>query len=151
MTVEQFVERIREDTGGRHVLAPGLTDAQLASWKASNPSLQLPADFVAVLRGANGVRLRVTADTSRGAFALHPLERVQFAPHVMFRGDRSFDGDFPRTWLALAEDADASLYLVLDVASGRYLAVDPIDTESPDVVATDAQGMLDWLTQFLAD
>jgi SMI1/KNR4 family protein SUKH-1 len=149
MTIDQFFRQLEADRTHRHIVQPGATDAQLKAWNAQNPGLALPADFIALLRRANGLRLAVKPHTPTGAVELLPLERIQFAPHHMYRGDTSFDQDFPRTWLAITDDPDGSRYLILDTSNGEYLDIDPIDAHSPDVAADDVGGLLDWLAGFL--
>jgi hypothetical protein len=151
MTVEEFLERLTQDKHHRHVLGPGLTAVQLRDWKNRNPGLKLPADFIRLLKHANGIRIRVTKDTPTGAIELLPLERIQFAPRHMYRGDTSFDAEFSPTLLAITDDPDSSHFVVLDVSRGEYLDFDPIDGDSADVVARDVESFLDWLAQYLED
>lgn len=154
MTVNELFTRLEDENRrrpGTHVIEPGVTDAALARWTAQNPERRLPADLVALLRRANGFRIRVSRDTPIGHIEFLPLERIQFAPRHMYRGDTSFDDEFPASWVALTDDPDSSRYLVLDTATGEYLDVDPIDAHSPDVIGRDVPVMLDWVAQFLED
>lgn len=151
MTVDEFLNRLKKDNGqklGTHHLEPGLTNRELTAWKAINPDFNLPSDFLFFLQKANGVRIRTDLEPTMGVFRLLPLREIQFAPRLMYGENKSLDSEFPQSWLALGVDPDSTLFLMLDIAQGQYLKVDPIDPHEPDLLATNLEGVLGWVIQF---
>jgi len=82
---------------------------------------------------------------------LLPLREIDFAPLVMY-GEPDVDGAFPKSWLAIARDADDSIFAVLDAAKGEYSAYDPC-TPADDCLqefkecrlGKGVESLLDWI------
>lgn len=153
MEPRDFVKRLveaRERGLGRHQLEPGLSELELRTWFRKNPNLTLPADLVAFLREANGFRLHLSNESPIEArLRFLPLREIRYAPALMYGEESGEHSSVPKSWMALAQDADDTDFLVLDTATGAYREVDPIDPTGSQEVARDLNGALDWLIRYL--
>src|SRR5262245_825988 len=131
-TLESFFRRIEADNRRAprtHELRPALTDKELLLWEKAHPGITVPEELISLLRRSNGFRLRLNKDSPGGAdCCFRALKEVDWAGRFMY-GDDADDDMAPAAWFALAADADSSTVLVVDMATGDFLDVDPIDSD----------------------
>jgi len=152
MTYDAFQTRVAHRLPGRHSFEPGLTDRELLLWEKSHPALTVPDDLLSVLRRSNGFRIRLNPDSPGGAaLRLLPVREMDYAAREMYGGPDLQTDHVPMTWLNLTQEQDSTFYLVLDLETGKYLEVEPITPDEAEIVAEDAQGMLDWFAGHLED
>lgn len=153
MTLDSFFQRIGADNRlvpGTHELRPALSDKELLLWEKSQPAVTVPEELLALLRRSNGFRLRLNKDSPGGAdCCFSALKDLQGAGRFMYGGAE--DDLVPRSWYALASDPDCSTVLIIDMGTGEFLDVDPIDPDEPEKLSKSVNGALTWLSDFLLD
>jgi hypothetical protein len=108
----------------------------------------LPADLLAFLKACNGFRLYPKPDTPIGVVRLLPLREIEYAPRLMYAGNMTCDDGYPKSFFALTDDPDSAQHLVLDMATGRYYAVDPIaGLEDEGIVGSNWPAALAWIAE----
>ena len=154
MTLEEFFKRLEEENRlnpGTHGVESGLSNRELLLWEKDRPGMTVPEDLVALLRSSNGLRIRLNKDSPCGAaLRFLPLREIRNPGSLMY-GDDSGDEEIPRAWVCVAHDADNTSFLVLDVATGDYREVDPIDLDGAKRVASNVEGALDWVAGYFSD
>ena len=66
-------------------------------------------------------------------------------------GDDWDDTSIPSSWYALAQDADATSVLIVNMASGDVFVVDPIDGSNESILFGSFDGALEWLAEFFPE
>ena len=55
MQIVEFVNRLAQDSRGKHRVGPPLEEAELQIWCETWPRQYLPEDFVSLLKHVNGI------------------------------------------------------------------------------------------------
>jgi hypothetical protein len=115
-----------------HLLGPGASEVEIATWLARWPRHPLPADLLALLRRVNGIHLWADLDSGRSYEGLAPL--AEWEPSHL--GDR---------YLALSYHQNGDALIVLDVETGDYSWIDRLAGDESSRIARSAGELLDWL------
>ena len=154
MTLDAFFAGIDADNRrkpGTHRLGPALSDRELLLWEKAHPGMTVPEDLVALLRRSNGLGICRNPDSPGGAdCCFHPLKDVRHAGKFMYE-DGSAATSIPASWYALAQDADGTSVLTVDMATGEVFVVDPIDSSEATILFGSFEGALEWLSEFFPE
>ena len=116
-----FIGRLQAEMPGEHFAHPPLTAIEQ---EAEQQKLaQLPADFVDMLRLANGIEFWVMPASQHGYLSLLSLKKIENARSAMWEHlGEAMEPDWevlPHR-LAISADMDGSDFIVLDTDNGRY-------------------------------
>lgn len=153
MIEEKFLARLQSDDecGMSHKIGSSLSESDLIAWKTAHPDFNLPPDFEAFLFKANGIKLRTDLEPRWGVYRLFPLQEIKYAARIMYLENSTIDDQIPKSWLGIGVDTDGTRFLILDCENGKYLDVDPISPDEPDLIGTSVENILDWVIGFVQD
>jgi hypothetical protein len=122
-----------------HVLGPGLSQDDIASWQNGFPHQRLPLDVVDALQSVNGVHLWADLAIGRAYFGIAPLSEWTDAEGLVWQVDAG-----PRTSLVISYHDNGDYFLVLDTEASRYEWIDQEVIDNRIEVGRTFSEMLGW-------
>jgi hypothetical protein len=127
-----------------HILGAGASLEQISAWETAHPMLPLPGDLRALLQRMNGIHLWADLDEGRAYDGNAPLEEWELARTKMW-GAKVDPPWLSDAHVAISYNADDSVFVVLNTATGIYYRMDPCGADEMSPLATDVESLLDWL------
>jgi hypothetical protein len=136
----------RKEYHYRHILGASASPDVIDTWQRQHPSHPLPADLRALVARINGIHLWANPETGRSYIGLAPIEEWEVA-RIKFFGPTADPSLLDDHYVALSYHQNRDDYIVLDVTSGEYSAMDIYGSGPTISVGNTAEELLDWIWQ----
>jgi hypothetical protein len=127
-----------------HILGPGLSERELATWQERHPEARLSASVLNLLREVDGIHLWADLDRGGSHFGVLPLREWVAAHQHVATGDK----ELPRSALVVSYHENSGCFLVLDTVTDRFTWFDAESSSDSDVVAESVEEWLGWWWEF---